>query len=206
MSPEVLIPAVVIAVGLVLCFFGYVSMRWILTIIGGFAGWRLGGYVSTYLDLGPDLEPVIYWGSAILVGLLLATLAFAFYTTGVFIAVGAIGYALGTSFAPWFGFTGSQVMICGGFVALALVIAALVSKLPKVLLVVVTSVIGAAAVVVGVLDLTGSVDVTTLTWETLPSLLRVGLPWFLLFFAILTAGILAQLKGRSKPRLSAAYA
>ncbi|MEA4944568.1 MAG: DUF4203 domain-containing protein [Propionicimonas sp.] len=206
MSPEVLVPAVVIAAGLVLCFFGYVSMRWILTIIGGFAGWRLGGYVSTYLDLGPEFRTVIYWGAAILIGLLLATLAFAFYTTGVLISVGAIGYSIGVAVAPMFGFAGTQVLICGGFSALVLAIVALASRLPKVLLVVVTSVVGAAAVVVGLLGLLGAVDVTALTWDTLPSLLTVGLPWFLLFFAVLTAGILAQLKGKSKPRLAAAYA
>lgn len=205
MSVELVIPLVVIAVGLVLCFLGYLSMRWILTLIGGLAGWRVGGYVSTFVDVGPDFKTVIYWGSAILIGLLLATLAFAFYTTGVLIAVGAIGYFLGSSLAPMLGFSGIQVTIAGGFVAVALVIAALISKLPKVLLVVLTSVAGSAAVVLGALDVIGVVDVTTLTWNSLPLVFTFGLPWYLAFFALLTAGVFAQLRGRTKPHLKAAY-
>jgi hypothetical protein len=206
MSLELVPPLVVMVAGLVLCFAGYVSMRWILTIIGGFAGWRLGGYMSTFVDFGPDFKTLLYWGAAILLGLLLATLAFAFYTTGVLIAVGAIGYLIGSSFAPTLGFSGIQTMIAGTVVGLALVVAALLSKLPKVLLVVLTSVVGAASIVLGTLHLIGALDVMTSGWVSLPFLFHLSLPWYLVFFALLTAGIFAQLRGRTKSHLKGAYA
>lgn len=200
------VPIVVIVVGLVFCFLGYRAMRWILTLIGGLAGWRVGGYVSTFIDVGPEFRTAIYWGAAILIGIAFATLAFAFYTTGVLIAVGAIGYFLGSSLAPALGFSGIQVTIAGGFVAVALVIAALISKLPKVLLVVLTSVIGASTVLLGVLDLIGYLDLEVLQWTSLwPLALHIGLPWYLAFFGLLTAGIFAQLRGRTKPHLKSIY-
>ncbi len=191
-----------VALGLLLCFRGYAAMRWIFALLGGVAGWQLGSWAATYIRFDPDFDTALRWGATVFAAILFACLAYAFFVTGVMLAVGWLGYTLGLVMANSLGLTDWQAVAAPWTVAVLLVIAALVSKLPKLLLVILTGVVGAAAIIAGALALIGSVNIMKLDAAVL---LGNGLLWNLGFVALAGAGIVVQFRS-GKANLRAAYA
>lgn len=193
-----------IAVGLLLCFRGFAAMRWIFALVGGVAGWQLGSWAATFIHFDPDFDTALRWGSTIFAAILLACLAYAFFVMGVLLAVGWVGYTAGELGAGSLGLTGWAATAAPWVVAGLLVIAALVTKLPKLLLVILTGVGGAAAITAGALALVESVNLMDLNAATAPGLLGHGMLWNLGFVALAAGGIALQLRS-SSPNLRAAY-
>ncbi|MGB7964584.1 MAG: DUF4203 domain-containing protein [Propionicimonas sp.] len=200
------VPGVVVLIGLALCFRGYVWMRWVFALSGAAVGWQLGGLLGKQVQLAPAWDQWIDWGAAILGALLVATVAYAFYVMGVLVAVGGFGYNLGLTIAPSLGLIGWQVTAAAGLAAAALVVLALATGLPKLLMVVLTALVGSGAIVSGTLSLIGDLDLARLRWWTAGSVLSQGLAWNLLLVAITVAGVAVQLRGKSARDLRAAYA
>ncbi len=193
-----------ILAGLLLCFRGFAAMRWIFALLGGAAGWQLGSWAATYISLDPDFNTALKWGATIFSTILLACLAYAFFVMGVLLAVGWLGYTAGELLAGSLGLTAWQAIAAPWVVALLLVIAALVTKLPKLLLVILTGVVGAAAITAGALALVESVSLSQLDAAAVPGLLAHGLLWNLGFLALAAAGIALQLRSGGS-NLRAAY-
>lgn len=200
------VPGVVVLIGLALCFRGYVWMRWVFALAGGAVGWQLGGLLGRQVQLSPTWDRWIDWGAAILGALLVATVAYAFYVVGVLVAVGGFGFNLGLTTAPSLGLIGWQVTAAAGVVAAALVVLALVTQLPKLLMVVLTAIVGSGAIVSGTLSLIGNLDLAGLRWWNAGSVFSQGLAWNLLLVAITVAGVAVQLRGKLARNLRAAYA
>ncbi len=190
-----------VALGLLLCFRGYAAMRWIFALLGGVAGWQLGSWAATYIQFDPDFDNALKWGATIFAAILFACLAYAFFVTGVLLAVGWLGYTLGLVAVTSLGLTDWLAVAAPWLVAVLLVVGALVSKLPKLLLVILTAVIGAAAIIAGTLALIGSVNIMELDAGVL---LGNGLLWNLGFVALALAGVFLQLRS-GKSNLRAAY-
>lgn len=199
----------VIIAGFVLCFRGFAVMRWLLAVLGLFAGWQLGGYLASLIDLGPELQDyalAVHWGAIILASLLMGGLSYAFFVTGVLVGIGWVGYTAGSFVAANLGLLGLQATILAATVGVLLVVVAFITRLPRVLLVVLTAVAGAGGIVAGILTLLGEVSLTGLTFENASSVLfSPGLGWYLLYFACAAAGIFLQLRGRTAKNLSAVY-
>lgn len=193
-----------IAVGLLLCFRGYAAMRWIFALVGGVAGWQLGSWAATFIHFDPDFDTALRWGSTIFAAILLACLAYAFFVMGVLLAVGWLGYTAGEFGVSSLGLTDGLATAAPWVVAVLLVIAALVTKLPKLLLVILTGVAGAAAITAGALALVESVNLMDLSAATAPGLLGHGMLWNLGFLALAAGGIALQLRSGSA-NLRAAY-
>ena len=190
-----------VALGLLLCFRGYAAMRWIFALLGGVAGWQLGSWAATYIQFDPDFDNALKWGATIFAAILFACLAYAFFVTGVLLAVGWLGYTLGLVAVNSLGLADWLAVAAPWLVAVLLVVGALVSKLPKLLLVILTAVIGAAAIIAGTLALIGSVNIMELDAGVL---LGNGLLWNLGFVALALAGVFLQLRS-GKSNLRAAY-
>ena len=193
-----------VAVGLLLCFRGYAAMRWIFALVGGVAGWQLGSWAATYIHFDPDFNTALRWGSTIFAAILLACLAYAFFVTGVLLAVGWLGFTTGGLLGTTLGLSSWQATAAPWVVAVLLVVGALVTKLPKLLMVVLTGVVGAAAIIAGALALVESVDLRELGAASAPGLLGYGLLWNLGFLALAAAGVALQLRSGT-PNLRAAY-
>lgn len=193
-----------IAVGLLLCFRGFAAMRWIFALVGGVAGWQLGSWAATFIHFDPDFDTALRWGTTVFSAILLACLAYAFFVMGVLLAVGWVGYTAGGLAVGYFGLGDWQAVALPWVVAVLLVVAALVTKLPKLLLVILTGVTGAAAIIGGALALVESVDLTALDPVTAGGLLGYGLLWNLGFVALAAAGIALQLRS-GRENLRAAY-
>lgn len=194
-----------IAVGLLLCFRGFAAMRWILALVGAFAGWQVGGWVATFIRVDPDFDTALRWGAVVFSVVLFGSLAYAFFVTGVLVAVGWLGYAVGDLVAARFGWTGWLAIAFPIAIAIGLVVLAFVTKLPRLLLVLVTGVTGAAAVTAGVLALVESINLIGLDLSTAPGLLGYGLLWNLGFLALAAAGVFLQLRTGKQRNLQAIY-
>lgn len=195
-----------IAVGLLLCFRGFAAMRWIFALIGGVAGWQLGSWAATYINFDPDFNIALRWGATIFSAILLACLAYAFFVMGVLLAIGWLGYTAGALLAGSLGLTDVVAIAAPWVVAVLLVVGALVTKLPRLLLVILTGVAGAAAITAGALALVESVNLMELDAAAVPGLLGYGLLWNLGFLALAAAGIALQLRTGKPGNLRAAYA
>ena len=196
-----------IGLGLIFCFLGHSAARVVLGLWGAVVGFVAGSvlYVAVYQYIGGGpLGWVPSWVFAIALALLLAWLSFAFYVVGVLLSMGSVGFGLGQllssalHFPPWLSFAMALVTAAG------LVMIGWTLNLPKLLLVVLTAVVGAGAVVDGAQLLTGS----RLDWFD-QSLWQVNtvphVAWTGAFVALALTGILVQLRQNSEDTLRDAY-
>lgn len=112
-----LFATVLLVVGVVSTLFGYVLFRLLLPLMGFFTGFGIG-FSGVQAVFGSNV-----WSyaaaliTALLIGLLLAALAYFYYTFGVMVVVGSI-------LAGWFAFFGSAIGLREeGFIVLLLSIA-----------------------------------------------------------------------------------
>ncbi|MGC3954719.1 MAG: hypothetical protein QM804_10850 [Propionicimonas sp.] len=194
-----------IAVGLLLCFRGFAAMRWILALIGGFAGWQLGSWAATFIQIDPDFDTALRWGAVVFSVILFGSVAYAFFVTGVLVAVGWLGWTIGALIMERFDWAAWLELAIPLVVAAGLVVLSLITKLPKLVLVLLTGVAGAGAVTIGALALVGSISLFGLDLSTAPGLLSHGLWWNLALLVLAGAGVFVQLRTGKQRNLRAIY-
>ena len=199
------LPIIAIVVGLFFCFRGYVAMRLGIAVWGAFVGFTVGAAVVSSITGTPMLTGVVGWVGALLGALLLGSLSFAFYAVAVLVTMGSVGYAVGTGLAGYVGGP-SWVLTVGGVVgAIVLVLIAVATHLPDLLLILVSAAGGASAVVSGVGLLLGSVAAGE---GPLGQFLgAVNREWWLglAYLVLVVAGVLVQLRSRTNVTLRSAY-
>ncbi len=201
---EVWLGIFAIVAGAVFCFRGYLAMRLAIAIWGGFVGFALGSSLAATAMGTAPLSGPIGWIAAIVGALLLAWLAYAFYVGAVIIGMGSVGFGLGVGLAGLIGGPSWVSTVSGAVGAVALVVLAMVTNLPRLLLVLVSASGGASAIVGGVSlllgqlrlnsDLDAAVDLVTRQWW-------LGVATLVLF----VAGTVVQLRGKSAANLRATY-
>ena len=194
---EIVVGLVALVAGAFLCFAGRIAVRVILSIWGAFVGLALGGAaVSAITDSSP-LSTILGWVVGILLAVLLAGLAYAFYALAVIIALGSIGYGLGAALALALG-AGPQVAhIVAIAVAVLLAVTALVTDLPGALLVFLTAASGAGAIIAGLMLLVGVAVASDFSAGDLPSVIEQQSWWWMVGYVALTlGGILVQSRSR----------
>jgi Domain of unknown function (DUF4203) len=197
---DFLIGALVLLVGAAFCFVGYRFFRILITIWGFFAGFNLGAGAMTALFNNAFLGTVTGWILGLVVGLVLAALAYLFYYFAVVLLGASAGYSLGSGFIALFGLNnpGFVSVIVGVVVAVVFAFLILALNLPKLLIMVMTALGGAVAIMGGFLILFGQISTTASH-----SALQYGVPvalaevknswiWSILAIALAVVGFLAQ--------------
>lgn len=190
---DVVVGVLAVLVGILFCFRGFLAMRIVIPIWGAFVGFFLGaGLVDAGSDAG-FLANAAAWfvgfGLAVLFGLL----AYAYYEVCVMLAMGAIGFALGTSLMVALGVTWSWVIVLVGVVAgILLAVITIAGDLPAVLLIVLTAMAGSSAVIVGIMLLTGTIDTESLGVADTTEQIDDDWWWYAGYLALTIAGIVAQ--------------
>lgn len=196
MDGSVLLTALVlIVIGGAFLFAGYRLFRLLAPIWGFLVGFNLVVIVGRGILHAPPLASASGWLLAVVVGLIFAALAYGYYYLSVVILGLSVGYTLGQMVAATlFPQAGVSALAAGLIGAVALAVAVIAFDLPKALIVVLTALGGAGAVVAGVMLAFGWVSLTTLQ-----SSLSVGaatsfapgwVTWLALALALV--GILAQ--------------
>ncbi len=192
---EIVFGLLLIAVGALFAFRGYLAMRVVIPVWGALAGFVLGaGFVSN-LASERFLASAASWLVGLLVAILFGLLAYLYYEVSVVLAMSAIGFALGTSLMVAIGVTWSWLIVVIGVIAgVLLAVAAIVGNLPMVLLTVLTAMAGSSAIVAGVMMVTGTITDADLTRAATTERINDDWWWYLLYVAIAITGVVVQLR------------
>jgi hypothetical protein len=196
---DIVVGLLMLVVGAVFCFRGYLAMRVVIPIWGALAGFLLGaGLVSSITDEG-FLASVVGWLIGLGVAVVFAGIAYLYYEVSVLIGMSALGFTLGTSAMVALGVRWSWVIVGVGVLAGALLaFAAIAADMPMVLLTVLTALAGSSAMVGGLMLLFGVVSTgdfdSTLTTQTLDD----DWWWYVLYVAIAGIGIGAQMRASAR--------
>lgn len=197
---DIFIGLLTLVVGVVLCFGGHRFFRFLMVLVGITVGFILGASGVAAITRGQFLDSLWAWIVAIVVGLALGGLAIPFYAAGVAVLGGVVTYLVGSGVMAYLGYGTGTLTQAVGIVAGAMAIVLIyLFRVHRLVVLAVTALTGAGAILAGVLILLDKVafDVPTATDPT--AVLRSTPLWLLLLVVLFLAGIGAQWSIRSKP-------
>lgn len=187
---------IALLIGIAFCFSGYRFFRFLMPLWGFLAGFSLGASAVTVLFGGGFLATALGWIVGIVVGLILASLVYFFYTLAVVILGASVGYWVGTGLMTAIGLSqqGFLALIVGVILAVIFAILTLSLNLPKVLIIVFSALGGASTIIAGILLLLGRIPLASLQFEygTIEAIIRGSGFWGLVWIILAIAGIVAQ--------------
>jgi hypothetical protein len=191
-----------LVIGVILCFGGHRLFRVLMVLVGFAVGFVLGGSGVAAATRGPFLGSLLGWLAALVVGLILGGLAIPFYAAGVAVLGGLVAYLVASGIMVYLAFGTGTVTQAAGIVAGAIAIVLIyLFRVHRLLVIAVTAMAGAGAIVAGVLILLGKLafDLPTATDPT--AIIRSTPLWLLLMVVLFLAGIGAQwgLRSRKAP-------
>lgn len=194
----ILVALFALLIGLGFVFLGYRIFLVLLPIWGFFAGLWLGAEVITLLFGDGFLATTTSWIAGIVVGIIFGLLSYLFYALGVAIVAGSIGWALASGIMGAIGFNidGFVVFVVALGVAAVFAIVTLVLNLQKYVIILLTAVAGANAVLTGVLLLFGTITLAQLqaAGNAVQPVLRASWFWALAWLALAVVGVVAQVR------------
>lgn len=192
---DVLLGLLAIAVGALFCFRGYFAMRVVIPIWAAFAGFALGaGGVSAVTDEG-FLSSVMGWAVGLAIAVTFALLAYFFYEIAVVLAMGSIGFTLGSSVMVALNIDWTWVVVLVGIVVgVLLAFAAIVANLPMVVLTVLTATAGSSAVVGGLMLVFGAMETADLDERDVIDRIQDAPGWWVLYAVLAVIGVFSQMR------------
>lgn len=156
---DVVVGLLAVLAGLMLCLFGYWTMRLLLSIWGAVVGFGVGSSIAAWIDDDSHLVSGLGWIIGALLAMIFAALAYLYYAIGVVLTFGSAGFALGAAVTAAIGVSWDWVIVLIGVVSgLVLALVAIIADVPLFLLLLISSFGGASIVITGLLLLTGVVD------------------------------------------------
>jgi hypothetical protein len=180
--------------GVAFCFAGYRFFRILIPIWGFFAGFSLGAEGVLALFGGGFLSTVTSWVIGLVVGLVIAVLAYLFYYAAVVILGGSVGYSIGTGFIALLGLspTGFIAVIVGLVVAVVLALLIIVLNLPRILIIVFSALGGAGTILAGILLMLQRIPLEYLGYESVSAFIRNSWFWLIVWLVVAGAGMFVQ--------------
>lgn len=198
---DVILGLVAIAAGALFCFAGYLAFRLIIPLWGFFAGFAFGAGLIASVTGDGFLRTLLGWAVGLGCALGFALVAYLFYEVAVVVAMGSIGFALGTSLMVALHVSWTWVVVLAGVAAgILLALLAIVAELPMVLLIVLSALGGASAVTMGVMLLVGTANSADFTSDGATEQIDAGWWWYVVYGVLALAGILAQMRGAARIR------
>ncbi len=168
-----------VVIGLAFAFGGWRFFLVLLPLWGLVLGFSLGTEAMRALFGDGTFATVTSWVVGLVIGLVFAGLSYLFYYAAIVILAGTVGYAIGA--AAW-GLIGNEqgviAFVIGIVVGVVVAVAALALNVPRYLVIVLTGLGGAAAIVAGWFLLIGKVPADNVTWWQVGKLISDS--WFYL--------------------------
>ena len=184
-----------VVIGLAFAFGGWRFFLLLLPLWGFIVGFSLGTEAMRALFGDGTFATLTSWVVGLVIAAVFAVLSYLFYYAAIAILAGTVGYAIGASL--W-GIIGNEqgliAFVIGLAVGVVLAIAALALNVPRYLVVVLTALGGAAAVLAGWFLLIGKVPADNVTWWEVGQLIRDSWFYLIVWGLIAAAGIVAQLR------------
>ncbi|HET8785864.1 MAG TPA: DUF4203 domain-containing protein [Candidatus Limnocylindrales bacterium] len=193
---QLLVGILAIVIGLAFAFGGWRFFLFLLPLWGFVVGFSLGTEAMRSLFGDGTFATVTSWVVGFVIALVFALLSYLYYYAAIAVLAGTVGYAIGAS--AW-GLIGNEqgviAFVVGLVVGVAFAVAVLALDVPRYLVIVLTGLGGAAAVVAGWFILIGKVPADNVTWWEVGQLIRDSWFYLIAWALIAAAGILAQLRG-----------
>lgn len=190
----IFVALLLLVLGVALCAAGFRLFVILLPVYAFFAGFLVTAEAIQQLFGGGFLATIASWVFAFVVGLIFAVVAYLFYYAAIVILAGTAGYELGVGFLAGLGVaSGGLQFIVGMVVALAFAVGIVVFNLPKVFIVVLTALLGAAMVLSGILVGLGRLPVVSLQYGFFGDFVNLSWFWTLVFLVIAAGGVAIQL-------------
>lgn len=200
---DVFFGIIAILIGVAFCFQGYLAMRLIIPIWGAFAGFSFGAGLVAAIGNDGFLSTGLGWIVGLVTAVVFALFAYLYYAVAVILTMGAIGFALGSSVMYAFDIHWQWLVVLVGIAAGALLaFVALVADVPMLLLVVLSAMAGAAAIVGGIMFLTGALDTDDVSSNQVIEAADRGWWWTAMYAVLAIVGIVVQLRATTRWRMS----
>ena len=186
-----------LVIGLILCFWGYRTFLVMLPIFGFFAGFWLGAEAVALIFGTGFLVTITGWVVGFFLGLVVAVLSYLFYFVGVALVALAAGAALGAGVMGAFGFDSALLVLMVEIVS-AVVVAGLtlVFNLQKYVIIAITALGGANAIVLSPLLLFDRVSLASVSGagSAVKPVLQDSWLWLVVWLIIAVGSIVYQIR------------
>jgi len=193
---QLLVGILAVLIGLAFAFGGWRFFLLLLPLWGFVVGFSLGTEAMRALFGDGTFATVTSWVVGFVIAVLFAVFSYLYYYIAIAVLAGTVGYALGAS--VW-GLIGNEqgviAFVIGLVVGVIFAAVALALNVPRYLVIVLTGLGGAAAVVAGWFILIGKVPSDNVTWWQVGQLIKDSWVYLIVWALIGAAGILAQLRG-----------
>lgn len=189
----VVVGLVALVAGFVFCFSGYLAFRVVIPLWGAFAGFSLGAGVVAAVTGDSLLAKPVGWLVGLGVALVFALLAYLYFEVAVVITMGSLGFLVGSGVMVALGVGWNWLVTLIAMVAgVVFAFVAIVTNMPRILLVLVSSVAGSLAMVGGLMLLGGTLEVEDLTHGYVTERIHDDWWWYVVYVVLLVAGIVVQ--------------
>ncbi|HPB45877.1 MAG: TMEM198/TM7SF3 family protein [Microthrixaceae bacterium] len=190
---DIALGLVAIIAGAAFCFAGYQWFRLIIPVWGFFAGFSAGTGLISAITGDAVLATPLGWILGLVLAVVFATFAYLYYSVAIVMAMSSIGFMLGGALmtalgVPW----NWAIAIVGILVGVAFAFAGIVSNLPRVVLVVVSAIGGATAIVGGLMLFGSTLDTEDFSRAVITETINDSWGWWLLYAVLTIAGIMTQ--------------
>lgn len=192
----IIVGLLAIVIGAAWAFFGLRLFTILLPIWAFFFGLVAGAQLGQDIFGQGFFATVLSWIIGIAVGLALAVISYFWYYAAVTIAFGALGYSLGVGLMAWLGIDASILGTIVGVVVGALFAAgAFLLGVPALVVVYVSAISGAAAIVNGVLLFLGRIKLENLDSGLVGGVLTDSFVGVATWVVISVVAIVFQMRG-----------
>jgi hypothetical protein len=193
---QILVAILAVLIGLAFAFGGWRFFLLLLPLWAFVVGFSLGTEAMRALFGDGTFATVTSWVVGFVVAVVFSVISYLYYYLAIAILAGTVGYAIGES--AW-GLIGNEqgaiAFVLGLVVGVIFAVGVLALNVPKYLVIVLTGLGGAAAVVAGWFILIGKVPSDNVTWWQVGLLIKDSWFYLIVWALIAAAGILAQLRG-----------
>ena len=180
-------------IGLSLVVRGYATIRAILSLFGGLIGFALGAYAVARFTNTPLLQNQTIWIGGAIGAVVVALLALFVYRFAMIGGMAAIGYTLGVTALVALHVDNRWASLAAGIVgAIVLAIIAYRFDLPGLALVLLTTLVGASLVTLGVMLTMAKVTLLTLNQASVTAVVADGWGWYALYLGLVALGLVLQ--------------
>ena len=191
---QFLIAIVAVVIGLAFAFGGWRFFLLLLPFWGLLVGFNVGTDVVTALFSDGTFATLLSWVVGIVFAVAFALFSYLYYYAAIALLGGAVGYVIGSS--AW-GIIGNEygliAFVIGIAVGAIVAIAVIALNVPRLLVIVLTGLGGAAAVLAGWFILTGQIPTDNIHWTAVGMLIKDSWFYLIVWGVIAAAGILAQM-------------
>ena len=198
---QLIIAIVAVLVGAAFCFGGYRFFLLLLPLWGFLVGFNVGTDAVSAIFGDGTFATVTSWAIGFVLALVFAVFSYLWYWLAVALLGGSVGYMLGVS--AW-GLIGNEqgfvALVIGLIVGAIFAIAVLALNVPKLLVIVLSGLGGAATILAGWFVLTGAIPTDQIHWTTVGHEITKNWFWLIVWGVLAAGGIVTQMaSGRVGP-------